>query len=144
MTVDDIMKRHYSFFAAADLEDGGWVIKYPDLPGCMTTADTYEEIAINARNALEAWMKLSIEAGDTIPEPSDYPLPEWNWPDRGTDNEVLTVRQAADFFGISTRRIRAIASKRNVGMRIGQNIVFRRTDLEKLRPAAPGRPRVTV
>jgi len=144
MTVDDIMKRHYSFVAAADLEDGGWVIKFPDLPGCMTTADTYEEIGTEAKSALESWIASQLRHGQAIPEPSDYPLPEWNWPDRGTDNEVLTVRQAADFFGISTRRIRAIASKRNVGMRIGQNIVFRRTDLEKLRPAAPGRPRVTV
>lgn len=141
MTLAEIMSRNYSFVAAADLDDGGWVIKYPDLPGCITTADSYEEIATQAKGALEAWVEATLRNGDPIPEPSDYPLPEWDWATEGTDSEVLTTNQVAEHLGVSPRRVRAIAQQRNIGRKIGQTLTFRRAELPKLIPGARGRPR---
>lgn len=39
-TMDEVMSRNYTFIAKADLEDGGWVVMFPDLPGVMTQAET--------------------------------------------------------------------------------------------------------
>ncbi len=78
-TLEEILARNYTFIAKADLENGGWVVMYPDLPGVMTQAETYEEIAVMAKDALRAWAEAQIEDGRPIPEPSDFAMPEWNW-----------------------------------------------------------------
>lgn len=144
MTLAEVMNRNYSFVAAADLDDGGWVIKYPDLPGCMTTADTYDEIATEARAALEAWATSRINHGEPIPEPGNYPLPEWDWSDDGAEGEVMTTEQVAQHLGVTPRRVRAIAVQRRLGKKLGRSLVFHRSELAKLRPGRRGRPRGNV
>jgi predicted RNase H-like HicB family nuclease len=42
----------------------------PDLPGCIATGKTLEEIEINMREAIEFHIEGMIEDGDPIPEPS--------------------------------------------------------------------------
>ena len=61
----------YPFHATAD-EDGGWVVIFPDLPGCMTQADTMEELAYMAEDARRGWLEVEYELGEPIPLPS-YP-----------------------------------------------------------------------
>ena len=41
----------------------------PDLPGCVTTGKTVEEIAYNIREAIELHIEGMMEDGDPIPEP---------------------------------------------------------------------------
>jgi predicted RNase H-like HicB family nuclease len=38
-------------------EGGGWLITYPDLPGCMSDGETPEEAIANGRDAVIAWLK---------------------------------------------------------------------------------------
>ena len=40
----------------------------PDLPGCITTGHTVEEIERNMREAIELHLESVIEDGETIPE----------------------------------------------------------------------------
>ena len=42
----------------------------PDLPGCITTGKTIEEIEHNIREALELHLEGLQEDGEPIPEPS--------------------------------------------------------------------------
>jgi predicted RNase H-like HicB family nuclease len=42
----------------------------PDLPGCIATGKTLEEIESNMREAIEFHIEGMIEDGDPIPEPS--------------------------------------------------------------------------
>jgi len=42
----------------------------PDLPGCVTTGKTVEEIERNIREAIELHLEGMLEDGDPIPEPS--------------------------------------------------------------------------
>jgi predicted RNase H-like HicB family nuclease len=42
-------------------EEGGYWAEVPSLPGCMTQAESMEELELNLREAIEAW----LEAGDT-------------------------------------------------------------------------------
>jgi len=50
-------------------EGGGYVITFPDLPGCMSDGETVDKAIANGREAFEAWMKSVIEDGKPIPEP---------------------------------------------------------------------------
>ncbi|KAF0203340.1 MAG: hypothetical protein FD173_1811 [Gallionellaceae bacterium] len=40
----------------------------PDLPGCFSAGDTFEEAYANARQAIEAHLELSLEFNETIPD----------------------------------------------------------------------------
>ena len=42
----------------------------PDLPGCVTTGKTVEEVERNLREAIELHLEGMLEDGEAIPEPS--------------------------------------------------------------------------
>lgn len=52
-----------------DAEDGGYVVRIPDLPGCMSQGDTVEEAMEMIRDAQRGWLTVALEHGDPIPEP---------------------------------------------------------------------------
>jgi antitoxin HicB len=54
-------------------EGGGWLVEYPDLPGCMSDGKTVEEAIANAENAKRCWIAAMTEAGRPIPPPSVEP-----------------------------------------------------------------------
>jgi predicted RNase H-like HicB family nuclease len=41
----------------------------PDLPGCVSTGATREEIACNIREAIAGHLRAMLDDGDPIPEP---------------------------------------------------------------------------
>ena len=41
----------------------------PDLPGCVSTGATKEEIACNIREAIHGHLRVMREADDMVPEP---------------------------------------------------------------------------
>ena len=59
----------YPFVVHAD-PDGGYVIVYPDLPGCLSQAETLDEIPVMAEDARTGWIETEYEEGRNIPEPS--------------------------------------------------------------------------
>ena len=70
-SLDEYMALQYPFQVIAD-PDGGYVIMFPDLPGCMTQAETMDEIPVMAEDARRAWVSVAYADGDDIPLPS-YP-----------------------------------------------------------------------
>jgi predicted RNase H-like HicB family nuclease len=46
----------------------------PDLPGCIATGKTLEEIETNMREAIEFHIEGMIEDGDPVPEPSSHAI----------------------------------------------------------------------
>ena len=46
----------------------------PDLPGCIATGNTLEEIETNIREAIEFHIEGMVEDGDPIPEPSSHAI----------------------------------------------------------------------
>lgn len=61
----------YPLHAVADPE-GGYVVIFPDLPGCMTQVDSVNEIGPAAEEARRLWITTEYEEGEEIPLPS-YP-----------------------------------------------------------------------
>ena len=69
--LDYYLSLPYKLEIVPDTEEGGYAGKYPDLPGCITCADTIDKLAINAEDAKKAWLEAAIEDGITINEPED-------------------------------------------------------------------------
>jgi hypothetical protein len=51
---------------------------------------------------------------------------------------LLTTKQVADKLGLKPRRLRAIAKNRNIGRKLGRDLVFYEEEVELLRPGKPG------
>lgn len=54
-------------------QGGGFLITFPDLPGCMSDGETEAEAAVNGRDAFESWISARADAGKAIPEPAYRP-----------------------------------------------------------------------
>jgi antitoxin HicB len=51
-------------------EGGGYLVEYPDLPGCMSDGETIDEAIRNGREALRDCLDVFKESGRRIPKPS--------------------------------------------------------------------------
>ena len=70
-TLEEYMKLPYKMQIVPDTSEGGFVVTYPDLPGCLTFAETIEEAIKNSEDAKKAWLEAAIEDGIKINEPDE-------------------------------------------------------------------------
>ncbi len=56
-------------------DGGGYLITFPDLPGCMSDGETETEAVVNGRDAFASWISARADAGKSIPAPSYQPEP---------------------------------------------------------------------
>ena len=70
-TLNDYMKMNYRMEIMEDREEGGYVVSFPDLPGCITCGETMETALSNAEDAKKAWLEAALEEGIKIQEPDD-------------------------------------------------------------------------
>ncbi len=68
-TVSDYMKMPYRMEIEEDPYEGGYVASFPDLKGCLTYADTLDELMGNVEDAKATWFEAMLERGMPIPEP---------------------------------------------------------------------------
>jgi predicted RNase H-like HicB family nuclease len=52
-----------------DEDEGGFVVSYPDLPGCITCGETIETAIENAADAKRVWIEAALEEGIEIQVP---------------------------------------------------------------------------
>ena len=64
------MKDRYSFVAVFEYADDGISISFPDLPGCLSCADSEEEGVRMAEDALGLYLFGMEEDGEEIPAPT--------------------------------------------------------------------------
>lgn len=70
-TIDEYMKLPYKIEIIPDMDEGGYAVSFPDLPGCLTIGDTIEEALVNAEDAKRAWFEAALEDGIVINEPDN-------------------------------------------------------------------------
>ena len=70
-TIEEYMRLKYRMELIPDEAEGGYTVRYPDLPGCLSCADTLEDAVRNAEDARREWFAAAMEEGIEIPEPSD-------------------------------------------------------------------------
>ena len=68
-TLNDYMAMSYRMEIVEDKDEGGFVVTYPDLPGCITCGKTIESAVANAADAKKAWLEAALEEGIEIQEP---------------------------------------------------------------------------
>lgn len=70
-TIDEYMKLPYKIELIPDVEEGGFAVSCPELPGCLSCGETVEEAMKNIDDAKRAWIESALEAEMTIPEPNE-------------------------------------------------------------------------
>jgi predicted RNase H-like HicB family nuclease len=105
----DFLDYPFEIRRLTEAEGGGFLITFPDLPGCMSDGETLEEAVANGKDASACWMIAHIEAGREIPHPGESRLvalvPEE--PARapgGTGERGRREHQCLDY-GVSRRRL---------------------------------------
>ena len=68
-TLDYYLSLPYRMEIIPDMEEGGYTAKFPDLPGCLTCAETIEELVESASDAKKVWLTAALEDGIEIAEP---------------------------------------------------------------------------
>ena len=77
-TVEYYMSLPYSIEIIPDREEGGYTACFPDLRGCLTCAETIDELIRNAEDAKRTWLEAAIKEGIDIPEPEKDGLSEYS------------------------------------------------------------------
>ena len=68
-TLNDYLAMSYRMEIVEDKDEGGFVVSYPELPGCITCGETIERAVENAADAKKAWLEAALEEGIEIHEP---------------------------------------------------------------------------
>lgn len=53
-------------------DDQCYVVKVPDLPGCMAHGKTRQQAVKMAEEAIELWIETAKEDGVSVPKPSSF------------------------------------------------------------------------
>lgn len=70
-TLDDYMQISYRMEIVEDKQEGGFVVSFPELPGCITCGETIESAIANAMDAKKAWLETALEQGIEIQQPDN-------------------------------------------------------------------------
>ena len=68
-TLDDYMQISYRMEIVEDKKEGGFVVSFPELPGCVTCGETIESAIANVMDAKKAWLETALEEGIEIQQP---------------------------------------------------------------------------
>jgi predicted RNase H-like HicB family nuclease len=55
-----------------DSRDKIFVVRVPELPGCVTHGKTYEEAVKRGKDAIEIWIMVAVANNEPLPPPRDY------------------------------------------------------------------------
>ncbi len=60
---------HYSMQIQWSEDNHAYIVTVPELPGCMTHGETYEEPVKNGQEVIDLWIEANIQSGHPIPAP---------------------------------------------------------------------------
>lgn len=64
----------YRFSVVIEKDEEGYFAFCPELQGCYTQGDTYEEALENIKDAIRLHIEDRLEAGEEIPQPESVSL----------------------------------------------------------------------
>ncbi len=67
--MDEQLRYPFEIKQLSEEEGGGYLISFPDLPGCISDGETIEDAIKNGIDAMNSWIKTSQEFNDPVPEP---------------------------------------------------------------------------
>ena len=66
--------KNYRFSIAIEKDKDGYFAFCPELQGCCTQGDTYEEVLENIKDAIRLHIEDRKESGEEIPQPESISL----------------------------------------------------------------------
>lgn len=89
-------------------EGGGYLVEFPDLPGCMADGETVEEALNEAESAMKSWIETAKSFSDSIPEPGIATKYSGQWRLRVPKSlhAALTLRAKSE--GVSLNTLAAV------------------------------------
>lgn len=119
--LEEYLALQYPVHIIAD-QEGGYVVEFPDLPGCLTQVEALEEVGPAASEAFRLWIEATYE-DDAL----EIPLPSYPENYSGKLNVRLpkslhrNLAEAAQRDGISLNtHIVSLLSRGDVAARIGR------------------------
>jgi antitoxin HicB len=102
--------------------EGGWFVRLPDLPYCMSQGETVDEALQMIRDAQRGWLRVALEKDEPIPEPAE---PEYDPPAGYSGRFIVRIPpslhrdlvRAAEQEGVSLNQFATVALARAVGYR---------------------------
>jgi antitoxin HicB len=82
-------------------EGGGYLIEFPDIPGCLSDGETPEEAIVSGRDALKCCLLTMREFGDPIPPPGSATAPSGQWRQRVPKSLHARLTARAEREGVS-------------------------------------------
>lgn len=82
-------------------DGGGYLIEFPDLPGCMSDGETIEEAIANGHDAVTCWISAAQEAHRPIPHPGDLEKQSGKWVQRVPKSIHLRLVEKSREEGVS-------------------------------------------
>ncbi len=83
-------------------EGGGYLIEFPELPGCISDGATPEEAIANGRDALSSYLLTAREFGDRIPAPGGAASGQWRQRVPKSIHARLTQRASQEGVSLNT------------------------------------------
>jgi antitoxin HicB len=77
-SVEYYMRLPYRVEIYPEPDGTGYTAVIPELPGCMTCADSLDELWNMIEEAKRGWLELSLEDGDYVPEPAPVEVEEYS------------------------------------------------------------------
>lgn len=90
--MNNSIKTYIALFEKSD--DGGYSVVFPDLPGCISVGDDFEDTCRMATEAANLHVGTAREEGEEIPEPRTLEQIKETWEDWGEwerDGNFLVV-----------------------------------------------------
>jgi antitoxin HicB len=101
MTKSTLQKYPFTVHHLSIDDGGGYLIEFPDLPGCMSDGETIEQAITNGQDAMRCWMHAAQEAGRAVPKPGEFEKQSGKWVQRVPKSIHLRLAEKAKTEGVS-------------------------------------------
>ena len=81
MDLQEALNQRYRFEVVPD-PDGGYVVRFPDLPGCLTQVDDLSDVGRMADEIRTLWIEAAFALEQATPSPGSGE-PKWSGVDEG-------------------------------------------------------------
>jgi len=95
------LKLPYRMNLIFDGESNAWVIRYPELPGCIAHGATPQRALVEGEEAKELWIETALADGHQIPIPQEEPAYSGKFVLRLPKSLHETAAESADREGTS-------------------------------------------
>ena len=113
----DVDRYPFTIRPLAAEDGGGFLIEYPDLPGCHSDGDTPEQAVVNGRDAVRSYLLSCKKHGDPMPKPSSPALLSGQFRVRMPKSLHARLAARAEKEGVSLNMLVVAAAAQALGER---------------------------